>query len=273
MTEPAPSFSRRIDHPDRRKVVAVAIACLAVLVAAAVAMGASPDPSSSAGASAAPAASDPPTASSAPDASDHQPGSWRLDKDLGGFRAFGGLGGIGIGRLGGVEITAIDGSELSLRTVDGWTRTITVESETVVTKGGETIGLDELAVGDSIRFRQQPNDDGTFTIVRIDVVLPHVAGTITAVSGSTITVELRGGTTVTVHVDDSTTFRVERVDGTAGIDDVEVGMRIIASGEQNADGSLAASKVLAGTGRLSDGHPWKGAPDASPAPDASDDAG
>jgi Domain of unknown function (DUF5666) len=271
MTEPASSFSRRIDHPDRRKVVAVAIACLAVLVAAAVAIGASPGPSGSAGASAAPAASDQPTASSEPDASDQQPerGHWRLDKDLGGFRAFGGLGGI----IGGVEITAIDGSRLSLRTVDGWTRTITVESETVITKGDETIGLDELAVGDSIRIRQQRNDDGTFTIVRIDVVLPHVAGTVTAVSGSTITVELRGGTTATVHVDESTTFRVEGVDGTAGIDDVEVGMRIIASGEQNADGSLAASRVVAGTWRLRDGHSWKGAQDASPAPDASDDAG
>jgi hypothetical protein len=272
MTEPAETFSRRIDHPDRRRVVAVALACLGILVAAAVAMGASPAPSGAAGSSAAPAASGEPAASAAPEGAEPKPegGRWRFDKDA---RGFGGLGGIGIGRIGGVEITAIDGSDLSLRTVDGWTRTITVESDTVVTKGGETIGLDELAVGDSIRFRQQRNDDGTFTIVRIDVVLPHVGGTVTEVSGSTIIVELPGGTTVTVHVDDSTTFRVEGVGGTAGIDDVEVGMRIIASGEQSADGSLDASRVLAGTGRLRDGHPWKVAPDVSPAPNASGDPG
>lgn len=266
MTEPAPAFSRRIDHPERRRVLAVALAGLGILVAATIAMGASPAPSGS------PAASDQPAASAAPDASEQKPegGRWRLDKDV---RGLGGPGGIGIGRLGGVEITAIVGADLSLRTVDGWTRTITVESGTVITKGDETIGLDDLAVGDSIRFRQQRNDDGTFTIVRIDVVQPHVAGTVTEVSGSTIVVELRGGTTVTVHVDGETTFRVEGADRTASIDDVEVGMRIIAGGEQNADGSLDASRVLAGTGRLRHGGPWKGAPDASPAPNASGDPG
>ena len=97
---------------------------------------------------------------------------------------------------------------------------------------------------------QERNDDGTFTITRIDVVQPHVVGTVTAVTDTTITVELRGGTTVTVHVDEDTAFKVEDVTGTAAIDDVEVGMRIVASGEQNADGSLNASRVVAGTGRL-----------------------
>ena len=146
-------------------------------------------------------------------------------------------------------------------------------SDTEITKGGDTIGVDDLAVGNSIRFRQQRNDDGTFTITRIDVVLPHVAGTVTAKTSSTITIEQRDGTSVTVHVDASTTFRVEGANGDADLDDVAVGMKMIASGEENADGSLDASRVVAGTGRLRDGHRWKNAPDASPAPDASSDPG
>ena len=281
MTEPVPpTFSHRFDHPDRRKIVAVALACVAVLAAAAVTVGASPAPSATAGASTAPAASTAPDATTAPDASTlPEHGGWRLDKGADDPRGFGGFGGIGLGRFRGFEITAISGDDVSLTTVDGWTRTITVDSDTTITKGDETIGVDDLAVGDSIRFRQVRNDDGTFTVVRIDVVQPHVAGTVTGVSGSTITIELPGGTTTTVHVDDTTTFKVEGVDGTATVDDVEVGMRMIASGEQNDDGSLDASRVLAGNGRLHDARPWKrgpgapGGPDTSPAPDASGNPG
>jgi hypothetical protein len=271
MTEPEPTFSRRLAHPDRRKVAAVAGACLAIVVSAAVAMGASPGPSTGT-AAASPAASA--AASTAPDENaapgDH--GTWPGPAG-GPFDGKLGLG-FGPGRLGGVEITSISGSSLSLKTVDGWTRTIEVTSATEITKGGDTITMSDLAVGDSIRFRQQRNDDGTFTITRIDVVQPTVAGQVTATTDSTITIELRGGTSTTVHVDSSTTIRVEGVDGTAKIGDVAVGMRIIASGEQRSDGSLDASRVLAGTGRKIRGdHQDKNAPNASPAPSSSANPG
>jgi hypothetical protein len=267
MTEPEPTFSSRLAHPDRRKVVAVAAACLAIIVSAAVAMGASPEPTTGSSA-ASPPASTAPNASVAP--RDHA--TW---PGLAGGPFDGKLGlGTGPGRLGGVEITAISGSSLSLKTVDGWTRTIEVTSATEITKGGDTIEVSDLAVGDSIRFRQQRNDDGTFTITRIDVVQPTVAGLVTAKTDSTITIELRGGTSMTVHVDSSTTFRVEGVEGTATIGDVATGMRIIASGEQRSDGSLDASRVLAGTGRKFHGdHQDKAAPDASPAPSLSANPG
>ena len=48
-----------------------------------------------------------------------------------------GFGGPGFGRggfgFGGITITAISGSNLSLKTEDGWTRTIAVESDTTIT--------------------------------------------------------------------------------------------------------------------------------------------
>jgi hypothetical protein len=250
MAEQEPTFSRSFAHPDRRKVVAAAGACLALVVSAAVAMGASPGPSttSGAGASAAPGAS----------AKPHAEGSERPDRGVfkfklkgGGFGpfAFGGPG-VGIGRgRGGVEITAIDGSNVSLKTVDGWTRTIEVTSSTPITKGGDTIALSDLAVGDTIRFRQKRNDDGTFTVTRIEVVLPSVAGIVTAKASSTITLRQSDGSSVTVHVNGSTQFRVQGVTGTAKLLDVAVGMGLIANGEKNADGSLNASRVLAGHGR------------------------
>jgi hypothetical protein len=277
-TDPAPSFSRRIGHPDRRRIVAILVAGLAVVSIAAVAIGASPEATTAAdpSASTSPGATAQPQASAKPETNSDQhdgdawpgPGGRFGEK----FRlGFGGFAGEfpGIVRPGGVEITAIDGSDLSLKTVDGWTRTITVTSDTEITKGGDTIAVGDLAVGDQIRFRQQRNDDGTFTITRVAVVEPSVAGTVTAKTDSTITIEQRDGTSVTVNVDAGTSFRVEGASGTADIADVAVGMKLIASGEQNNDGSLDASRVLAGNGLPFHDHSGKNAPDASPSPSSS----
>ncbi|HSL98211.1 MAG TPA: hypothetical protein VK831_06530, partial [Candidatus Deferrimicrobiaceae bacterium] len=110
-------------------------------------------------------------------------------------------GGPGLRRgFGGITITAISGSNLSLETVDGWTRTVTVDADTEYSKAGDAIALSDLAVGDEIRFRQTLEDDGTWTIDAIAVIPPHAGGQVTAVSSSTITVEGRDGTAVTITV-------------------------------------------------------------------------
>ena len=241
MPESDPTYSRRIGRADRGKIAAVALASLAIVAFAAVAVGADPAPSSGAAASSA--------ASAKPDSSAKTRDADKSGNKGGGFGRFGGGGGIG---RGGIEITAISGSNVSLKTVDGWTRTIAVTPETEITKGGQTIAVGDLEVGDEIRFRQQRNDDGTYTITKIVVILPSVWGTVTGKTDSTITIELRGGTTATIHVDASTTYRVEDVEGTADLGDVAVEMRILATGETRADGSLDASSVLAGTGRIRD---------------------
>ena len=271
-TEPSPSFSQSIGHADRRRVNAVAVACVALVVTATVAMAASPGPSTT---GAPPSASNGPAASAKP----HAQGSGKPDRGAFKFKlgaglapfALGGPGG-GLGR-GGVEITAIDGSNMALKTVDGWTRTIQVTSSTQITKGGATITLNDLAVGDTIRFRQKRNDDGSFTVTRIDVVLPAVAGKVTAKTSSTITIQQRDGTSVTIHVDASTKFRVHGAKSDASLSDVAVGMGLIADSEKNADGSLDAVRVVAGkAGKLGGGHGQKGGPDensgASPVPSA-----
>ena len=147
---------------------------------------------------------------------------------------------------GNITITAINGSSVSLETVDGWTRTITVTDQTTVTKDGEEIALSDLQVGDKIRFRQTVDDAGNYTVTAIAVVLPSVIGQATAVDGDSITLSQPDGTSVTVHVDSSTEFTVGGETGKS-VADVEVGMIVGASGEENADGSLDASRVRAGT--------------------------
>jgi hypothetical protein len=155
---------------------------------------------------------------------------------------FGGRGGHGF-MFGGITVTAISGNDISLETEDGWTRTITVDDGTEYSKSGDEISLADLAVGDRIAFGQTLEDDGTWTIDAIAVILPHVGGEVTAIDGSTITLEARDGTTSTITVNGDTTYLVNGDDATLA--DVEVGMVLIAEGTEDADGSLTATEVKA----------------------------
>ncbi len=185
-------------------------------------------------------------------------------------------GGFGHG-AGGVSITAISGSNLSLETADGWTRTITVDSGTTYSKAGATITLADLAVGDEIGFRQTHETNGTWTIDSVAVIAPHAGGQVTAVSGSTITVTQRDGTTVTITVTGSTTYQVNG--NSATLADLKVGMFVVAEGTKNTDGSITARSVRAGdaNGRGHGGHGPDGdaddqSPNATAAPSATGSA-
>ena len=191
-------------------------------------------------------------------------------------------GGRGFG-FGGITITAISGNSIALKTEDGWTRTITVDSGTTYTRAGATIALGELKVGDEIGFRQTSEGNGTWTIDSIAVVLPSAGGEVTKISGSTITVSQRDGTAATISVDGQTKYSVNGSDS-ASLSDVKVGMFLVAEGTKNSDGSLTAARVKAAAatnvegrgGRFGPGFPfglgpgWKGAePGSSAAPSAS----
>ncbi|MEO8470029.1 MAG: DUF5666 domain-containing protein [Chloroflexota bacterium] len=162
-------------------------------------------------------------------------GAGHMDGDVAGF---GGRG------FGGITISSISGSNVSLITSDGWTRTIAIASDTTLTKGTATITLTDLKVGDGVRFAQTRQTNGSYTITKLNVVLPHAGGTVTAVSSSSITVTQRDGSTVTINVGSSTAYEVGGTTGKA-LTDVKVGMLVGAVGTLNTDGSLTATAVRA----------------------------
>ena len=176
--------------------------------------------------------------------------------------------------FGPITITAIDGSSVSLKTADGWTRTIAVGDSVKVTRGGAAATPADLKVGDTVRLGQTKANDGTFTVNSIDVILPAVAGEVTAKTSDTITITLRGGTTSTIHVGSGTTYRIAGVDS-ASLSDVKVGDQIVAQGTERADGSLDALSVSGFTpGAFPDGHgrgwpSWPGGPKPNASPGAS----
>lgn len=260
-------------------------------------MAASPSPSTgadpstgtdpSAGASAAPVTPAAPngTTPTAPNGTTND-GTGRMPMLFGGAPMMGD-GGFGMGRgigFGDVTITAINGSDLSLKTDDGWTRTITVASGTTITRAGKTIAVGDLKAGDQIVFAEQKGTDGTYTITAIRVVVPTVFGQVTKIDGSTITVQTRGGTTETIHVGSGTTYTVNGVTNPS-LSDIKVGDGIVAQGTQRSDGSLDAESVTAGQGGWDldgdGGHGWHTGPgwdgqspnqtnpNASPAPSSS----
>ena len=160
---------RQLRRRDRMRIGAILALFLLGAVPVVVAFAASPDPSASDGASPAtteaPAATTAPAAPVAPDAT--KAPSTQSDKTGTAMRGFGGFGSI--------SITAIDGLKLSLKTDDGWTRTITVTADTKITKAGQAMSLSDLSVGDHIRFAQKKNDDGTFTVTAIAIPVAQIA--------------------------------------------------------------------------------------------------
>jgi len=155
------------------------------------------------------------------------------------------LGGV---RFGQITVTAVNGSSVSLKTVDGWTRTITIASDTKGTKGGEPATASEIAVGDTVRIAQKKNADGTFTVTGVAIVLPRVAGTVTAVDATTITITDRKGVKQTIHTNGATKYHTGDAAGTRA--DVTVGANIAAVGEQATDGSITATSVTVALPRV-----------------------
>ncbi len=248
---------KRVRSLGPLKLAIVVLALVAMVVPVVAVMAASPDPSTDASASAAAASaspessatSSPAPASSAPAAApeasapnglkpDASKPSVKNDGQPGNLRGFGGGRG-----FGGVTIAAIDGSKLSLKTVDGWTRTIVVTADTTITKGGQAIKVGDLDVGDTIVFRQKRNDDGTYSIVAIVVPTPKAAGEVTALTSSTMTLKGRGDKTRTITLTGSTIYTLGKTKGAKS--DLAVGSRVVVEGTISGDTFTALSVHIA----------------------------
>lgn len=226
---------KQLRHSDRLRIGAILALCLVLAVPVVVAMAASPDPSASAAASAsaeattaattAPASESPvaTVAPAAPNATvkpstDPQKSNQRVNGKAG---------------HGAITITAISGSRISLKTEDGWTRTITVTADTTIRKGGQEIMLADLEVGDTIRFGQKRNDDGTYTITAIQVPTPKASGEVTAVSSNSLTLKRRNGETQTITLTGSTLYKVGKAEGSKS--NVKVGSKVTIQGTTSGD--------------------------------------
>lgn len=149
-------------------------------------------------------------------------------------------GGRGMG-FRDITITSISGNDVALQTEDGWTRTITVTDSMQLTKGGQTIALSDLKVGDQVRIDQSRNDDGTYTVNGIAVVVPSVHGTASAVTSSGFKVTTRDGSVWTITVNGSTVYQFGS--GTGSVSDVTDGTQVAVQGTTTGDKAMTALTV------------------------------
>ena len=233
----SPDPAARSGAGTRRDTLLLVGLIIAVLVATsvAIAVGArsqDPDRTLAAGASAAPATS------AAPDGKNDGQHADKKPKAAKGFAFQGG----GPGR-GGITIKAIDGNQLSLATPDGWTRTISVTSTTTITKGGQTIAVTALKVGDEVRLRQVRNADGSYTVTAITVPTAQLGGEVTAVAGTTITVKGKRDAARVITVNGSTVYKLGSA--AASKADVKVGSEVTAAGTLDGDTFTAITVWIA----------------------------
>lgn len=140
-----------------------------------------------------------------------------------------------------IAITAISGTDVTLGTADGWRRTISITGSVELTKGGQDIAVADLKVGDQVRFRQVRNDDGTYTVTAVAVVVPSIRGTASGVTASGFKVTTRDGSVWTVAVNDSTTYDYGQ--GSGALADVKDGEAVLVQGTITADNQMTATNV------------------------------
>jgi len=146
----------------------------------------------------------------------------------------------GRGAFASISITAISGTKLALTTADGWTRTIDAAGATVQ-KSGQAVALSTLKVGDSIAFDQARQTDGTYKTTAIQVVLPHVDGTVKSVSDSSVTLTQRDGTQKVIQLTTSTTYQLAGAASTKAA--LTVGAEVNAEGTTATGGTFTATLV------------------------------
>jgi hypothetical protein len=139
-----------------------------------------------------------------------------------------------------ITITKIDGSNLSLQTTDGWTRTIDATGATI-TKAGATIAVTALKVGDQINFREARQSDGTYKITTIDVVVPTASGTVASVAATSVTITQFDNSSKTLTLTGATTYT--EAGTTTSKSALVVGVRISAEGTVDSAGNFTATAV------------------------------
>jgi len=155
------------------------------------------------------------------------------------------------------KVTAVEGQTLVITTREGEKEVVTTSETYFHIPNVEEPGLDDIEVGRIIRALGQ-EDGGTFTAqivavararrLRKMIVRRNMVGDeVTAIEGTTLTVETRQGEK-TILTDENTRFRIPGVESPS-IENIKVGDRIIALGRRTEEGEFVARVVGVPKGR------------------------
>jgi len=141
-----------------------------------------------------------------------------------------------------LRVKSVNGTTISATTWGGRPVTVTVSGSTLYREDDMSATLSDVHAGSMILVRGSRVGTDTIAATWVMIVLPHLAGVVTAVNGSTLTVTGFDGVSHTITVNGQT--RYERAGQPATLADVKVGTAIVAEGTENPDGSLSAVAVM-----------------------------
>ena len=144
----------------------------------------------------------------------------------------------------GGKVTAISDTSITVSNPKGDSKTFTINSDTKFMKWSETATSSDVTVGSLVRI--MPTAKGSNTAAKIMVGVPHVAGKVTAVNGSSVSITNREGKSFTVVESDSTKFTKNGAAATSA--DVVVGQVIVAQGSfaSGSTTTLNATSIMVG---------------------------
>ncbi|HTT59349.1 MAG TPA: hypothetical protein VMF33_04815 [Acidimicrobiales bacterium] len=138
----------------------------------------------------------------------------------------------------GTVTAAVPGTSITIETKGGTSTLFTYTTNTTIQAIGHppvTLTSSDLAVGEHVAV--ETNSTATTTAVSIWVQLVHLSGTVTGVSGDTITISDHQGFTRLILVGDMTTYTSGGATFSAGLGGITSGMHIRAEGLIDTNGT------------------------------------
>jgi len=176
----------------------------------------------------------------------------------------------GAGRFQGVAgtITAINGNQLSLKSMEGKAVTVNLSSDTQYRKDRQPAALTDFKVGDTVMVAGDPSGENAwkarFVTTRSlgqqfgeGLGKRFIAGEIKAIEGTSLAILRVDGQTQTILVDENTSFRKQ--DQSITLADFKPGDHVFGRGELK-NGSFVAAVLNWGDLKPMEPHP-QGSPD------------
>jgi hypothetical protein len=130
-------------------------------------------------------------------------------------------------------VTTVTSSSVTINRLNGASGTYTISPTTVITEGAAVMTAASLVAGDKVSI--VVNSSALTTAFKINIELAHLVGTVSAVSGTTITIIAGQGFSRTVIVSLTTTYT--KGGAPATLADVVVGVKIDAKGTIDTNGT------------------------------------
>ncbi len=145
------------------------------------------------------------------------------------------------------KVISTSGSQLVVTQQDGLNVTVNTSASTTYAEAGQSVPATDVGVGTVVFVTGTVSSDhNQVDATTIEIVLPTVAGRVTDVAGTTITITGFDGTVETVTTDSATVFRNQN--GTTTIASVAKGDLLQASGRPGSGNTFAAATVFVASG-------------------------